>query len=376
MSGSQSWSTAVKRITILIGLVWLLLASSARGDSAASLAWIVDGYSVASQPPGNRSCDNAVHNTGPDVVKPLVRRGPMRRLLRTTWGRPYRAQGGYEFAWLQPRFTENVAVVASWPSGNDAVAFDHAFENTSRVWAAIENSRCTGLRARFWELRMDAPRLVTFANTAPLSLTIQGGSGNLSRTAVANVGEVMTSDHRLEMRTIDLEGTQRHHFTRTETLASFGLRYVKTHQRAHAVATDGTGSLTELVCQDLDFHGFGPTAAVDVKRALFCGDSWLGELSFFADARGSILFGKQEQEIVLVTGGGAGLAEDRYQNDDFLPIAELAGGLQWQMRPLGRALWTLRTGYRAESWFTAGGPVDSDSSIGVHGVTLAIAARW
>ncbi len=79
---------------------------------------------------------------------------------------------------------------------------------------------------------------------------------------------------------------------------------------------------------------------------------------------------------VLVTGGGATLAEDRHAQDDFLPIAEVAGGLQFVAQPFGRALWTVRTGYRAESWFGTGGPVDSDSNLGLHGMQLSNAANW
>lgn len=296
----------MQRLTFLLGLMPLLVAASAVGQSPATFAWIVDGYSLANVSPETPCCDGTA-NPQPRIGEMIDGCSSAQDLARwATFDRRFRVYGGYEFGWLQPRFTENVSVVVTRPSGDQAIAFDHPFEITPRVWVGLENSRCTGVRARFWNLRTDAPRQVTFASAgaAPLSLTIEGGSGNLSRTAVANPGDAMTSDHHLEMRTIDLEGTQRIRFSRTETLASFGLRYIKTHQRAHAVVTDGAGSLTELVCQDLDFDGFGPTASVEIKRVLFCDDSVFRGLSFFADVRGSILFGQQKQQIVLVTGGG------------------------------------------------------------------------
>ena len=134
--------------------------------------------------------------------------------------------------------------------------------------------------------------------------------------------------------------------------------------------------MTELVCQDVDFEGFGPTASFEIKRALFCADSMFRGLSFFTDGRGSILFGEQRQEIVLVTGGGATLAEDHYVHDSLLPIAELIGGLQLQAQPFGCGLWTIRTGYQAESWFGLGGPTDAVSNVGLHGVILSLAACW
>lgn len=367
----------MERLSILLGLMSLLIARPALGEDSGTYAWIVDGQSLASQLPDAWCCDGAISPCQSQGAGRVDGCSSIQDLTcSTACARRFRVLGGYEFGWLQPRFTENVAAVATWPSGNDAIAFDHSFETTPRVWTAVENSRCTGVRARYWDLRTNAPREVAFATVAPVSLTIVGGSGNLSRTAVANVSEVMTSTHRLEMRTIDLEGTQRIRYSRTETIASFGLRYLKMYQRTHAVATDGTGAVTELVCQDLDFDGFGPTASIEITRTLFCHDSMFRGLSFFADGRGSILFGKQVQEIVLVTGGGAGLAEDVYVHNDFLPTAELVGGLQWQWQPFACGLWSIRTGYRAESWFSAGGPVDSDSNLGLHGMILSIAARW
>jgi hypothetical protein len=286
--------------------------------------------------------------------------------------------GGYEFGWLQPRFAQNVSVVVQRPSGTEARAFDHSFDMSARVWVGVENARCNGIRASFWQFDGAAPNQVTFATAGatPLSLTIFGAAGNLNRTATANIGDAMTSDHELEMRTIDLEATHRYRFSCTEVLASLGLRYGKTHQRMHAVATNGAGFLTELVCQDLYFEGLGPTLGAQFTRRLFTCHPVLCGFSCFANTRASMLFGTQEQEIVLVTAGGAGLAEDEHVQNDFLPIGELVGGLQYAARPFGRGLWTVRTGYRAECWFGAGGPVDSDSNLALHGMLLSLSAQW
>ena len=47
----------MERLTFLLGLVPLLIATSAQGQSDSSVAWIVDGYSVANfspqTPPSN-----------------------------------------------------------------------------------------------------------------------------------------------------------------------------------------------------------------------------------------------------------------------------------------------------------------------------------
>ncbi len=354
-----------------------------------ALANIVDGYSTLGDSPatppwmphepvaiglaGKES--GAGHRVAEALTEcdPPCPAGPPRRPVRR-----FRVGAGYEVGWLKPRFTDNVSVVIARPSGNQAVAFEQLIQSTPRLWVGIENSSGLGVRARYWDLATEAPTQVTFAQAgaSPLSFTIEGAGGQFSRTAVANVGDALTSKHRLEMRTIDFEGTQRMQVGRFATLSSFGLRYAKTSQRAHAVVTDGTGSLTELACQFHRFEGFGPTAAVSLSRCLFGFELLRSRVSFWSDARGSILFGQQEQRVVLVTGGGAGLAEDDYLHDDLLPTTELAGGLQLQCRPMGNGLWTIRTGYRGEAWFGVGGPINTNSNIGLSGVILSLAASW
>jgi hypothetical protein len=186
----------------------------------------------------------------------------------------------------------------------------------------------------------------------------------------------MTADHDLEMRTIDLEGTHRLRLARTDALASFGLRYASTRQQSKGVATDGTGALTELLCQNLDFEGFGPTTSLELNRRLFCNRPNLCGFSCFANTRWSMIIGRQAQEIAYVASGGAVVENDCHKYDGFLPIGEIAGGLQWAGRPFGPGLWTIRTGYRAEAWFGVGGPVDAVSDLGLHGMLLSIAGTW
>jgi len=286
--------------------------------------------------------------------------------------------GGYEFGWLQPRLTENVSAVVAGPLGNRATAYDLNFELTPRVWAGWEHDRCTGIRARYWRIDTEAPTQVRFpaAGATPISLTIIGAGNNLSRTATAGIGDAFTSDYHLEMWTIDLEATQRLRLNATELVGSFGLRYADTYQRAHGVVTDGTGSMTELVCQDLLFDGFGPTTSIELNRQLLSGGTIAEQLSFFATTRGSILLGEQQQDITYVTGGGATTIVDRWTHDTVLPIGAVVGGLELLTRRLGACQWMLRTGYRAEVWFSTGGPVESESNLGLHGVVFSLAGRW
>ncbi len=342
------------------------------------LLWLTTLTIAAQQPyasPSNWDTDVASDVLHPRMARILEASEPAApRLVK----RRFRLSGGHEFNWLQPRFSNNVSAVVTRPSGDRALSFDHEYETTSRIFIAGENHCGNGLRARYWYLETDAPKQVNFAtaSASPLSLTIAGAGGNLSRTAFAYSGDALTSTYHLQMRTIDIEGTHRDRYACTEALWAFGLRYAKIHQRAHAVATDPGGALTELVCQDVDFEGFGPTLSGEFTRQWWQMCFLQSRFSWFANARTSLLLGEQQQDIVLVTAGGASLAEDEHRQDDLLPIIELAGGLQWTSQPFRRATWIVRGGYRAETWFGVGGPVDADSNLGLHGVLLTLAMRF
>jgi hypothetical protein len=146
------------------------------------------------------------------------------------------------------------------------------------------------------------------------------------------------------------------------------------HQRTQGVAVDGAGALTELVSQNLYFEGFGPTMSLEFYRGFCSTPSFWSHFSWFANTRWSMLIGQHEQDISYVTGGT--VVVDDHQQDDFLPIGEFAGGLQYAVRPFGRACWLLRTGYRAETWWGTGGPVDASSNLGLHGMLFSIGGVW
>lgn len=376
MAGSRyHWLLFACGIASLIVPASKLQAGDASGN--VSMASICDGYSFASwQLPAQTP---ATAQTLPQAAiaaraEPAMERPVLTKRLNPV-ARRWRANAGFEFGWLQPRFSENVAAIVTRPTGNRVLAYDFEHELTPRVWVGIENCNRVGLRAGYWYFETDAPTGVyqATAGYAPISRTIVGASGGLSRTAVANVGDAMTTNHHLEAKTIELELTKRIVHRRGDWTTALGLQYAKVDQRSHAVATDGVGALTELVCQDILIDGFGPTLAAACNHRLFCCDGPLGGLGIYGHGRTSLLFGRTEQEIVLVTGGGAGLAEDDHQQDSFLPIISVGGGLRWMSQPRGFGSIELKTGYRGESWFSVGGPSDFDSNLGFHGVIFSIA---
>ncbi|MDH3719669.1 MAG: Lpg1974 family pore-forming outer membrane protein [Planctomycetota bacterium] len=277
--------------------------------------------------------------------------------------------GGFAFVWMRPRFDQNAAIVIDPVPGNTVVPFSYDREITPRAWFGYQNAEGGGLRVRYWEFDAAANTEVysPIPAATPAFLFVYGASGNLARNAFADVGETMTSDHALELTTIDLEATQRFHWHNIDLLAGLGLRYAQMDQVGQAIVTDGAGALSESVHNDHDFEGIGPMISLEIVRPLLS-----DRFSIYGSLRGSILLGDASQRITEVKNGGADMVTDVVNQDDILSIGEIELGLQFS-RPWGdSAVVFIRGGYEGQVWWGAGGPTDTASNLGLDGVSLSL----
>jgi hypothetical protein len=277
--------------------------------------------------------------------------------------------GGFALVWMRPRFDQNAALVIDPVPGNTVVPFSYDREITPRAWFGYQNAEGGGLRARFWDFDA-AAETVAYSPTpaaTPGFLFVYGASGNLERNAFADVGETMTSNHDLELTTIDLEATQSFHWHNMELLGGLGLRYAQMDQLSQAVVTDGVGALSELVRNEHSFEGVGPMISLEMVRPIFS-----DHFAIYGSLRGSILLGDASQKITEVKNGGADVVTDVVQQDDILSIGEIELGIQYS-RPWGEsAVVFVRGGYEGQVWWGAGGPTDTDSNLGLDGISLSL----
>ena len=186
------------------------------------------------------------------------------------------------------------------------------------------------------------------------------------RSAYADLGETLTSHHRLESEATDLELTQQFGFASMRLLAGAGVRIASMEQRFRAEVFNAGGGLEEVVTNDLDFDGAGPTVSLLAARSLATSC-----FSVYGRMRGSLLIGETDQTIFEMKNAGVDQVADVARQREVLTVAELAIGVQYS-RPLGSyAHWFLRSGYECQAWLDAGGPVDSDSTISLDGISLA-----
>jgi hypothetical protein len=131
--------------------------------------------------------------------------------------------------------------------------------------------------------------------------------------------------------------------------------------------TDGLSGFSELVRNDHDFEGIGPTISLEMVRP-FLADRF----AIYGSLRGSILLGDASQKITEIKNGGADVVMDTVSQDDILSIGETELGLQYSHPWRESAVLFVRGGYEGQVWWGAGGPTDTDSNMGLDGISLSL----
>lgn len=278
--------------------------------------------------------------------------------------------GGFELAFLRPRFSENTAMVIDpLPDDNIVRPFEYDFEASPRIWAGWLNECGLGAQVRYWHFDAEADT-ESFSPTPadPLAnVWVFGAGGNVSRNAFAGVGETLTVSHDMEIDAIDLEAVQRMQWRRTILYGSLGGRYARIEQHFLARAITAAGVIDEMVDHDHSFEGFGPTAGLLIIQPVF--DSGFG---LYGNLRGSILFGEQKQSILEIKNAGANVGRDTHTGDEVLAIGEIGFGVQYARVIRRNAVGFVRAGYEGQIWWDAGGPINTDGNMGLEGFAFSI----
>jgi hypothetical protein len=281
--------------------------------------------------------------------------------------------GGFEFLWMRANFDQNVALIIDPPVGNTLVPFSYSYELSPRVWLGWESCGGGGFRSTYFRFdeAADTEAVTAVVGSTPVFVYVYGAGGNLSRNAQANVGETLTSNHRLKIEALDLEATQRLNWKSLRATFGGGVRIARMDQHLRGDVTDGAGVLQETVTNDLQWTGAGPTVSLQIRRTI--ADS---HLSMFGGLRGSLLMSETEQKIYEMKGAFTTELEDAATQREILTALEMSLGLQWT-QTIGRHSHAFaRGGYETQAWFDAGGPVDSHSTISLDAITFALGMQF
>ena len=195
---------------------------------------------------------------------------------------------GFSCVLAKPHFKEAFqATIVTSPSTMAMVPFSYDYDLAPRAWFGYSAANGLGLRTRYWQYNQSAE---PFQSPPGTVATAQVVSVIFPAVITAVPPAVLNATDKLEVHTLDLEGTQELQIGNISMLASGGLRYAMMLQQSEAAVTNG-GVVQQSLSWQRRFEGVGPTISVEVERPLGgCG------LAFVGIFRGSLLFGNKDMD--------------------------------------------------------------------------------
>lgn len=255
---------------------------------------------------------------------------------------------GFECVIAKPHFKESFqTTIVTGPSSVTMVPFSYDYDVAPRAWFGYTTASGLGLRTRYWQYNQSAEPFQSPPGTVASAQVV---TVIFPAAIVAVPPAVLNSSDKLEVHTVDFEGTQEMQFGKLSLLAGGGLRYAMMEQQSEATVTN-SGVVTQSLSWLRRFEGVGPTIAVEVERPLGnCG------LAFVGVFRGSLLFGHKDLDRTELNGSGGGppiVTLDKA--DEVLGIGEIQLGLQWT-RQLSMGDFVVRGTYEGQLWSDSGTP--------------------
>jgi len=276
---------------------------------------------------------------------------------------------GFESLWLRPVNSEGVAPLfdtvidlvnnigigpVGGPGGLPIQEPEFSYEPAWRLWLGYEFAGGFGARVRYFQFDHSASALTD------LSAVVAGSS--------------LTLDYGLETHVFDLELTDSLRLgDKWDLLLSAGYRYVE--YRENNVATlagiPGPGSSISIGT-GFESQSNGMTIGGELRRALG------NRFALFGSARGSVLFGKEDQIIVAglaIPGGPVGTLDLTEREDDNVKsILEFQVGGQWNYEFNGGSLLFVRGSVESQIWdnFTGIPILNGSASSGFFGFGIGV----
>ncbi len=248
--------------------------------------------------------------------------------------------------YLQPRWRDNTAFVTSTTAAGQTVQGFHDFAYdwavTPRAEVGFQCAGGWGMRLRYMYYSQNDEQSLTGAagtdlfTANPLGLSDRVAAGNRANAASA-----------LLFHLADFEGQQEFRWGCWSLRGSGGGRYANLQQRYDYTETSAAGATVSTLNSFSQFHGGGPTAALELRR-LFP----RAHLSFYSITRGSVLLGRYEQRAA------AGTTQVAFTEEGVLPIGEVETGVEFWCQ-IHRCRLFLAAGAMGQVWFGAGNSSDS-----------------
>ena len=280
---------------------------------------------------------------------------------------------GFEWSFVKPRFSQNVAFTTMEGDGATQSSFldsefDYDLELTPRVWIESQINSNWSWRVSYWQFD-HAP---AGTSTSPNA----NGFGEITHPAFGDVDisttiptDTFSATSDLNAYTIDLEALKQARLSNWLLGVGGGVRYASTDQSYLAELRNTGNNLRGQIDFSHEIEGFGPTISLSARRSL------MNRVKLACGARGSLLFGDGVSR--LESGEDLDLANPftttRTTNrDDLLPIGEARIGLEWlgPRRRSGGFQWFFSSAMEGQIWGNAGNAASETADMGFFGFNV------
>lgn len=280
---------------------------------------------------------------------------------------------GFEWSFVKPRYSENVAFTSLVSDGNSTDAFtdtefNYDLEFTPRVWLEIPASSSWSWRVSYWQFD-EAPAATSASPVDAFDEITHPGFADVDISATIPT-ETFSATSSLNAYTIDLEALKQARLSGWQLGVGGGLRYASVDQTYLAQLNDGAGDIGQIdYSQNLE--GFGPTIFLSAKRPLF------ERIQIVCAARGSLLFGDGQSNLFSSEDTTPSTTSRVTNREDLLPISEARLGLEWTSpkRP-GSIQWMLSTAVEGQVWSNAGNASSETADLGFFGFNFGSGMMW
>ncbi len=277
---------------------------------------------------------------------------------------------GAEYISVRPHVEGDVAYTIS-EGGN---VLDQPFSwddvDTARFFLGYNNDCGYGGRLRYWQFDDSAnPQVGTIGAAQTFALTVNNFAplNNITSLQSNVAGTIVGAEYDINLDVLDMEITKQLRYRDTTFMFASGVRYAEIQQqyRAGFAAAPTVGAAPVVNAGLIHTHGIdaiGPTVALEVWHPVRS-----SRLSVYAGARGSVLFGEQNQSWAI-DNGVAVASYSRSNDDDVVPVTELHVGSQYDF---DSGLF-IRGGWEGQIWHGAGGPNSITGDLGFDGFSFSV----
>ncbi|MGI9427087.1 MAG: Lpg1974 family pore-forming outer membrane protein [Bythopirellula sp.] len=279
---------------------------------------------------------------------------------------------GFEWTFVKPRFSENVAFTTMASDGNDNdifvdTEFDYELELTPRVWIEAGLSDNWSWRVSWWQFDHAPGALATSPNANFGRISPPDFGERDFSTTIAT--DTFFAASRLNAYTIDFEGLKKAQVGGWHLGVGGGVRYASVQQAYYSRLQNNLGNIIGQIDFDHKLEGAGPTMLLSVRRPCW------RRVRLAAAARGSILFGDGTSRLFSTEDTTPSTTLRFRGRDDLLPIGEARVGLEWTSpRNRGSGQFLISAATEGQIGGNAGNASSETADLGFYGFSFG--AGW